>query len=138
VFPNFSFPLLAPVVPLLAVRDNGRLELLNFQNIFFLKDLGDGLKRLQSWLSGDSDPVRRRLPPVYECALREHFSVNDFSVFPFEYRPCSPQEVTDQARQLAVAASKRDQENLVIALLNLIARSADQIRARQIRPGRWD
>jgi hypothetical protein len=107
---------------------------LEFQNIFFLKDLGDGLRRLQSWLSGDSDTVHRRLPQSYECALREHFGANDFKVFPFEYRPCSTHEVADQARQLALASKKRAQEHLVIALLNLVPRSAGIVRSRQIRP----
>lgn len=133
VFPNLCFPLLAPFVPLFAVRDNGRLDLLEFQNIFFLKDLGDGLRRLRSWLSSSSGVLRQRLPQPYENALREHFSSNDFNVFPFEFRPCSPRHIADQARQIALAAKNHAQEHLVLTLLNLVPRASSVMRSRQIQ-----
>jgi len=60
-FPNLHFPLLAPVVPLLSVAEDGRLGLLHFQDGGFLKDLGGGLPQLRNWLAG---PARHLPPPA--------------------------------------------------------------------------
>ena len=61
-FPNVFFPLLAPVVPLLLIAEDGRLGLLHFQDGGFLKDLAHGVPHLRSWLAGPA----RLLPPLPE------------------------------------------------------------------------
>jgi hypothetical protein len=100
-YPNLFFPLLAPVVPLLAIRANGRLELLHFQDGGFLKDLPGGLHNLRSWLSGAAQTMDA-LPAEYVSALQSAFGSNDFSSFPFEYHPCSTDEVAAQEMILTV------------------------------------
>ena len=132
VFPNFCFPLLAPLVPLLAIRDNGRLDLLYFQNIFFLKDLAEGLPRLTSWLSSEDPILSRQLPAACQQTLVSSFGGNDFHSFPFEYRPSRPQEILVHAREIVAAANNPAQEQLVLKLLDLAPQAVKILRQRAI------
>jgi hypothetical protein len=121
-YPNLFFPLLAPVVPLLAIRANGRLELLHFQDGGFLKDLPEGLHNLRSWLSGAAQKMDA-LPAEYVSALQSAFGSNDFSSFPFEYRHCSPDEVAAQADSYASAFADPSGHETILAVLKLVPQS---------------
>lgn len=133
VYPNWVFPLLAPVVPFLAIREDGRLDLLDFQNTFFLKDLGDGLSRLLGWLSGGGEFRNRRLPPSYVEALGRWLGSNHFQSFPFEFRPCTPEDIASQAREIARAAAQPSQETLLMTLLKLVPRARRALHLLEIR-----
>ena len=135
VFPNFCFPLLAPLVPLLAIRDNGRLDLLYFQNIFFLKDLADGLPRLTKWLTSDDPILSRQLPDSCQQALVSSFGGNDFHTFPFEYRPSTPQDILSHVRDIVAAARNPAQEQLVLKLMELAPQAVKILRQRAICSG---
>ncbi|HTI68725.1 MAG TPA: hypothetical protein VMF06_02070 [Candidatus Limnocylindria bacterium] len=120
VFLNIYFPLLAPLIPLMAIRDNGRLDLLFFQNLFFLKDLREGLPRLSTWLKSNDAVLHRRLPQAYQDLLVRHFSANDFQKFPFEFRTdASLPTILAQAREIAAASRHPQQEKLVVKLLEI-------------------
>lgn len=134
VYPNQVFPLLAPVVPFLAVREDGRLDLLDFQDTFFLKDLGDGLKRFRAWLTRDGEWMRRPLPEPYLDALKRRLGANDFQVFPFEFRPCDAGEIAERSREIAQAAGQPGQESLVLTLLKLVPRARRALHQMTIRP----
>jgi len=118
-YPNLFFPLLAPVVPLLAIRANGRLELLHFQDGGFLKDLPGGLHNLRSWLSGAAQTMDA-LPAEYVSALQSAFGSNDFSSFPFEYHPCSTDEVAAQADSYASAFADPSGHEMILTVLKLV------------------
>jgi len=118
-FPNVSFPLLAPVVPLLSIAEDGRLGLLHFQDGGFLKDLAHGLPHLRSWLAGPA----RLLPPLpepYAAQLQRACGGNDFAAFPFEYRPCSFGEIAAQADDYAAAFADSDRHDAILGVLNLV------------------
>ncbi|MFM8872762.1 MAG: hypothetical protein ACKOJI_05315, partial [Phycisphaerales bacterium] len=86
VHPNTVFPLLAPVVPLLAVRSNGRIDLLDASPMTFLKDLPSGLAGHRHWVESGFGGIPA-LPEAQVATLRAACGRNDASVFPFEFRP---------------------------------------------------
>ncbi len=133
VYPNVFFPVLAPVVPFLAVREEGRLDLLDFTNSVFLKDLGSGLERLLAWLGAEGEFQGRRLPASYVESLTRRLGANDFETFPFEFRPCTLGDVAENAREIVRAARRPDQEALVLTLLKLIPRARRALHRMEIR-----
>lgn len=131
VFPNLFFPLLAPVVPLLAVSA-GRLELLHFQDGCFLKDLAAGFPHLRRWLAG---PARMlpQVPEAHAALLASACGRNDFEVFPFEYRPCSFDEIAAQADEFAAACATKDGQAAILEVLGLVPRAVRQLRGMNLR-----
>lgn len=131
-FPNVFFPLLAPVVPLLLIAEDGRLGLLHFQDGGFLKDLAHGLPHLRNWLAGPA----RLLPPLpepYAAQLQRACGGNDFAVFPFEYRPCSFGEITAQADDYAAAFADPDRHNAILGVLNLVPVAIRSLHTMDLR-----
>jgi hypothetical protein len=131
-FPNVFFPLLAPVVPLLLIAEDGRLGLLHFQDGGFLKDLAHGLPHLRSWLAGPA----RLLPPLpepYTAQLQRACGSNDFTVFPFEYRPCSFGEIAAQADDYAAAFTDSDRHDAILGVLNLVPVAIRSLHTMDLR-----
>lgn len=131
-FPNVFFPLLAPVVPLLVIAEDGRLGLLHFQDGGFLKDLAHGLPHLRSWLAG---PARLlpSLPEQYTAQLQRACGGNNFAVFPFEYRPCSFGEIAAQADDYAAAFADPDRHDAILGVLNLVPVAIRSLHAMDLR-----
>jgi hypothetical protein len=131
-FPNVFFPLLAPVVPLLLIAEDGRLGLLHFQDGGFLKDLAHGLPHLRSWLAGPA----RLLPPLpepYTAHLQRACGGNDFAVFPLEYRPCSFGEIAAQADDYAAAFADSDRHDAILGVLNLVPVAIRSLHTMDLR-----
>lgn len=134
VHPNTVFPLLAPVVPLLAVRSNGRIDLLDASPMTFLMDLRSGLAGHRRWVEsgfGGAPP----LPEVHLATLRAACGRNDASVFPFEFRPCGASELVDQASAFAEAARDPSRHGLITAVLDLVPKAARRLRDLQGQGG---
>jgi hypothetical protein len=131
VFPNLFFPLLAPMVPLLAIRE-GRVELLHFQDGGFLKDLAAGFPHLRHWLAGPGRTMGR-LPEAHATLLESACGANDFEVFPFEYRPCSFDEVAIQADAFVAAAGTREGQGTILQVLQLVPRAVRQLGGMNLR-----
>ena len=131
-FPNVFFPLLAPVVPLLLIAEDGRLGLLHFQDGGFLKDLAHGLPHLRSWLAGPARPLPP-LPEPYTAQLQRACGGNDFTVFPFEYRPCSFGEIAAQADDYAAAFADSDRHDAILGVLNLVPVAIRSLHTMDLR-----
>lgn len=131
VFPNLFFPLLAPVVPLLAIRE-GLLELLHFQDGGFLKDLAAGFPHLRHWLAGPGRTMGR-VPEAHAALLESACGPNDFEVFPFEYRPCSFDEVATRADEFVAAAGTEEGQGAILQVLGLVPRAVRQLRDMNLR-----
>jgi hypothetical protein len=131
VFPNLLFPLLAPLVPLLAIRE-GRLELLHFQDGGFLKDLAVGFPHLRHWLAGPGRTMGR-LPEAHAALVESACGTNDFDVFPFEYRPCSFDEVAIRADEFVAAAGTQEGQGMILRVLGLVPRAVRQLRDMNLR-----
>ncbi|HYD85516.1 MAG TPA: hypothetical protein VEA63_15725 [Opitutus sp.] len=86
LYPNFLFPGAFPVSPFFAIRRNGRLDLLFAQDALFLKDLGEGMPRIQALLA-DEALMSRRLPAVYEELLWKKFAGGAPAGFPLTFAP---------------------------------------------------
>jgi hypothetical protein len=100
VYPNLYFPLLFPLIPFLAVRESGRLELLYCQENLFLLDLGERWRRCTALLQ-DRALMEKRLPPAVEKRLME-LGGEGQEPFPVEIRKCT-------AESLGQAVSEWDQ-----------------------------
>ncbi len=132
VIPNRYFPLLAAFVPLMVIRSNGVLELLIFQDQFFFKDLGDGMKRYIEWLSNDSRKVHRSLTNKQQRLLAQGFGSNDFDKFAFEYKPSTNEGLVQQAEELYQASQGENGEVLVRKLIELAHQSTKRFNAKEI------
>ena len=134
VHPNTFFPLLAPVVPLLAVHDDGRLGLLHFQDGGFLKDLALGFPHLRHWLAGPA----RDLPPLPEAdaeALREACGRENNDAFAFECRPCSFVDIAEHADAFSAVFADPSRHWAIMAVYNRVPAALRDLRARNIRSG---
>jgi hypothetical protein len=100
VYPNLYFPLLFPLIPFLAIRETGRLELLYCQQNLFLLDLGEDLRRCMALLQ-DRTLMEKSLPPAVEKRLLE-LGGEGSEPFPVELRKCT-------AESLGQALSEWDQ-----------------------------
>lgn len=131
-FPNVFFPLLAPVVPLLSVAEDGRLGILHFQDGGFLKDLARGLPHLRSWLAGPAS-LLPPLPERYAAQLRRACGGNDFAAFPFEYRPCSIADIAAQADDYAAAFADPHRHDAILGVLDLVPVALRSLHAMDLR-----
>ncbi|MFM8817611.1 MAG: hypothetical protein ACKOHI_07020 [Phycisphaerales bacterium] len=135
VHPNTVFPLLAPVVPLLAVRSNGRIDLLDASPMTFLKDLPSGLAGHRHWVESGFGGVPS-LPVAHVATLRAACGRNDASAFPFEFRPCAAPELLEQASAFADAARDPSRHDLITTVLDLVPKAARQLRDLQGQGGK--
>lgn len=86
LYPNLLFPLAFPSAPYFAIRSSGRIDLFQAQNVIFIKDLGDGLRRARALLD-DPEFWRRPLPEVYRRLIERACGGNLHAAFPLEYAP---------------------------------------------------
>ncbi len=130
-FPNLHFPLLAPVVPLLSVAEDGRLGLLHFQDGGFLKDLAGGLLHLRNWLAGAARHAAL-LPEPYAAQLQRACGGNDFAAFPFEYRPCSFSDIAAQADDYVAAFADPHRHDALLGVLDLVPIAVRSLHAMDL------
>ena len=100
VYPNLYFPLLFPLIPFLAIRETGRLELLYCQQLLFILDLGDHWRRCTAVLQ-DRSLMEKNLPPAVEKRLLA-LAGGGSEPLPVELRKCT-------AESLGQALSEWDQ-----------------------------
>lgn len=86
LYPNFLFPLAFPAAPYFAIRASGRIDFFQAQNVVFLKDIGDGLRRARALLD-DPGFTRRTLPEPYRRLVETACGGNLHAAFPLEYAP---------------------------------------------------
>lgn len=96
-YPNLAFPLLFPAAPVLMIRPNGRLDLLQQAQIF-AKDIDDELCRAESLLK-NRDFMTRKLPVEYLAPLERAFSANLHGNFPFEYAPADEKTLSNVLKE---------------------------------------
>jgi len=131
IHPNVHFPVLAPVVPLLAIRA-GRIELLHFQDGCFLKDLAAGFPNLRRWLAA----AARGMPPLparHAAVLAAACGANDFEVFPFEYRQSSFDEIGERAAEFVAAFGTPAGQDAILRLLDLVPCAVHKLLAMDLR-----
>jgi len=136
VYPNIYFPLLFPLVPFLAVRESGRLELLYCQQMLFFLDLGENWRRIRVVLA-DRDLMARRLPPEMERRLLDQAGPGAEN-FPIELRKCSAEELTAAIAEWEQIRKLPDSQ--AVATLRNFEKLADltalKLRQADIRMGR--
>jgi hypothetical protein len=134
VYANTFFPLAAPLVPLLAVHEDGRLGLLHFQDGGFLKDLEAGFPQLRAWLAGPA----RDLPPLPEAHVRSREAAcggNRFDEFPFEFRPCTFADVAACAADYAAAFAEPTRHDGIQAVYELLPTAVRRLTALTVVAG---
>ena len=91
VYPNLYFPLLFPLIPFLAIRESGRLELLYCQQMLFFLDLGEHWRRCRAVLE-DHELMARQLPFEVETRLLE-MPGKEPEPFPVELQKCTAESL---------------------------------------------
>ena len=86
LYPNLLFPLAFPSAPYFAIRASGRIDLFQAQNVIFLKDLGDGMRRAGALLD-DPEFMKRTLPAPYRRLVERACGGNLHAAFPLEFSP---------------------------------------------------
>lgn len=94
LYPNRLFPFGFPAAPFFAIRPGGRIDLFFAQDIIFLKDVGEGMRRTRALLA-DEELMARRLPAPYEDLLQRACGGNLLAAFPLEFAPAEPDAVRD-------------------------------------------
>jgi hypothetical protein len=108
LYPNLLFPLAFPSSPFFAIRASGRIDFFHAQDILFLKDLGDDLRRARALLA---DPVflARPLPEAYRELLERSCGGNLHEAFPIEYAPTDAAGIRDNVlAEFATLAKQND------------------------------
>jgi hypothetical protein len=136
VVPNHVFPLLAPLVPLLGIRSNRRIDLLFFQDNFFLKDLGDGMQRYLEWITSRKGAAARRLNRSDIAMLTRQFGANDFDHFPFEFSPATVHDLVAQAQELVEISQQEDGEKILLKLSELSHQAVRLFRRKNLLSSR--
>jgi hypothetical protein len=133
VYPNRYFPLLFPLVPFLAVRSSGRLELLFHQQQLFLLDLSEDWRRIRE-LTQTAEWQARTLPESGVQQLSRLCGDGSFEQFPCAFRPSDDHALLDALqdwRQLRTLKPKA-LEHTMLALHQLTTRAASRLRAANI------
>ena len=86
LYPNLLFPLAFPSAPYFAIRASGRIDLFLAQNVVFLKDLGEGMRRAHALLD-DPAFMKRSLPAPYRQIVEQACGGNLHDAFPLEFEP---------------------------------------------------
>lgn len=134
VYPNTFFPLVAPMVPFLAVFEDGRLGLLHFQDGGFLKDLAAGFPHLRAWLAGPAHDLPP-LPDAHARSLAAACDGNRFDEFPFEFRPSSFAEISASAADYAAAFADTTQHDGILAVYDLMPTAVRRLQEMSIVAG---
>ncbi|MCF3649107.1 hypothetical protein [Synoicihabitans lomoniglobus] len=136
LYPNTLFPLAFPAAPFLAVRSNGRIDLLVSQHQIALKDLGDDLRRTRTLLD---DPVlmERRLPEPYRALLEHKLGGNLFAQFPLEFAPSTIDDIRDRiVPEFQQLLHQPDAKAfpVITEYFKLVERASHQLRRYDLRP----
>jgi hypothetical protein len=108
LYPNLLFPLAFPSSPYFAIRASGRIDFFQAQNVLFLKDLGDGMRRARALLD---DPAffARPLPEPYRRLVETACGGNLHTAFPLEYAPTDAEALRARVLpEFAALAAKGD------------------------------
>lgn len=135
LYPNLYFPLAFPLAPFLAIRSNGRLDLLYQQDNLFFLDLAENWRRARQLLT-DSRWMERRLPADYECLLEQLCGKNDIGVFPLEFRKSTVaglSRIIDEWQQVA-ALPPAPLTATVTAFRQVTQIAAGKMRQADLRP----
>ena len=132
-FPNVCFPLLAPVAPLLAIDEAGRVQLLHFQPGGFLKDLADGFPRLRHWLQGPAGNMPA-LPAEHAAAVEAACAGNDFAAFPIEFRRGTLADIAAHADAYQAAFADPARHKEILRVLDLVRHATARLHAMQVGP----
>lgn len=95
LYPNLLFPLAFPSAPFFAIRSSGRIDFFQAQNVLFLKDLGDGLRRAHALLD-DPAFLARPLPEPYRRLIEQACGGNLHEAFPVEYAPTDAEGIRNR------------------------------------------
>jgi hypothetical protein len=76
---------------------------------------------------------QRRSRLLKATLLAAACGANDFEVFPFEYRPCSVEEIASSAHEFVAAVSTPSGHDAILRLLELVPRAVRQLRALDLR-----
>ncbi len=147
VYPNLLFPFAFPTAPFFAIRPGGRIDFLFAQDIIFLKDIGEGMRRALALLA-DKSQMQRRLPAVYEDLLRSACSANLMGIFPLEFAPATPAAIRDGVVAEFIALRQQPPERALAMVeqyvgvitdatrrllrMNLVPSAADLARLRAV------
>ena len=136
LYPNLYFPLAFPLAPCLAIRSNGRIDLLYQQDNLFFLDLAENWRRARQLLT-DSRWLDRQLPADYERLLEQQCGQNDIRVFPLEYRKSTPADLSrtiDEWRQAATLPPEQLKAT-VNAFRQVTQIASEKLRQADLRPG---
>ncbi len=135
IYPNFYFPLIFPLVPFLAVRSTGRIDLLYQQDTLFFMDLGENWRRAQNLLK-DSSWMQRRLPADYETLLQKLCEKNEFEIFPLEFRKCTIEQLSQSLDEWQQVSALKAEPLLatVKKIREVVHLAAMKLRQAGLRP----
>jgi hypothetical protein len=106
LYPNLLFPLAFPSSPFFAIRDSGRIDFFQAQDILFLKDLGDGMSRARALLD-DPAFMARPLPEPYRRLIEQSCGGNLIDAFPIEYAPTDAEGIRTRVLPEFAALAKQ-------------------------------
>jgi hypothetical protein len=115
LYPNFLFPLAFPSAPYFAIRASGRIDFFQAQNILFLKDLGDGMRRAMALLD-DPGFTRRELPAPYRRLIETACGGNLHAAFPIEYAPAGIEALRTRVLPEFIALARQGDAAAVSAI----------------------
>jgi hypothetical protein len=115
LYPNLLFPLAFPSAPYFAIRASGRIDLFQAQNVIFLKDLGDGMRRAQALLD-DPGFLQRTLPEPYRRLIETACSGNLHAAFPLEYAPTDIEGLRTRVLPEFVALARQGDANALATI----------------------
>lgn len=127
LYPNLLFPFAFPAAPFFAIRPGGRIDLFFAQDIIFLKDVGQGMRRALQLLADDA-LMARRLPAAYEALLRQACSPNLHDVFPLEFAPAEPAAIRDSVVAEFIALRQQPPERALAMVEQYAGVIADATR----------
>ncbi len=136
LYPNRLFPFAFPAAPFFAIRPGGRIDLLYAQDMIFLKDVGQGMRRTLALLADDK-VMARRLPPEYEELVRAACGGNLFAQFPLEFTPAEPAAIRDGVVAEFIALRNQPPERALAMIeqyLNVITEAARRLMQLNLVP----
>lgn len=136
LYPNRLFPFGFPAAPFFAIRPGGRIDLFFAQDILFLKDVGEGMRRARELLA-DKALMARRLPGAYEDLLRRACGGNLLDAFPLEFAPAEPAAIRDGPVAEFVALGRLAPERALATVdqyLRLMAEATRRLMRRNLVP----
>lgn len=136
LYPNLLFPLAFPASPFFAIRASGRIDFFQAQNVIFLKDLGDGLRRARALLASPGF-LGRPLPEAYRRLIEGACGGNLHQAFPIEYRPTDADGLLAQVFPEFEAIARRDDAaslSIVENYLRLVQEATQRLARMDLRP----